>query len=148
MEFSIGERVRIKPYDEIPEEAKNKRLGILASREGKIVDKMWSEAKGCIIYRVHLDDFDRPSKYDFVGECLSIAVDNEVEYSYEFEYLENLVVARLYEINVYGQKKEVAKGHGHIFHNGVYGIAQASSYALKRICEDLGGGSIKSYKNN
>ena len=66
MEFNIGERVRIKAYDEIPEEAKNRRFGVFSGYEGEIVDKMYSEAKGCNVYRIHLDGFDRASKCDFM----------------------------------------------------------------------------------
>ena len=145
MEFNIGERVRIKPYSELPEEAKNKGIAKVAGEYGEIVDKLYSEAKGVTIYKIHLDGHDIPSRGNFTAECLDLVADEESEYTYEFEYLENLVVARLYEITD-GKKVEIAKGHGHIFHDGVYGIAQASSYALKRICDDLNGGSLKSYK--
>jgi hypothetical protein len=146
MEFNIGERVRIKAYDEMPEEGKNKRMGMLSGYEGKIVDKMYSEAKGCTVYKIHLDDFDRPSKCDFIEGCMEL-IGGKSEYTYEFDYLEKLVVARLYEIKD-GEKVEIAKGHGHIFHDDAYGIAQAASYALKRICDNLNGGTLRAYKNN
>lgn len=145
MEFNIGERVKIKSYWDIPEEARNKGIAKVTNTEGEIVDKLYSEAKGCTVYRIHLDGYDRPSKCDFVEGSFDLVGGGE--YFYEFEYLENLVVARLYEIKD-GEKVEIAKGHGHIFHDGAYGIAQAASYALKRICEDLNGGSLKSWKNN
>lgn len=147
MEFNIGDRVRIKAYDEIPEEGRNRRFGLVAGCEGEIVDKMWSEARGCNVYRIHLDGYDRPSKFDFLEGSFDLVVEEEVEYFHEFEYLENLVVARLYEITD-GKRVEIAKGHGHIFHDGAYGVAQAASYALKRICDDLNGGSLRVYKNN
>lgn len=146
MEFNIGERVRIKSYLDIPEEVRNKGMAKVAGEEGEIVDKLYSEAKGCTVYKVHLDGYDRPSHCEFIEGCFDL-VGGGAEYDYEFEYLENLVVARLYEV-VDGEKTEIAKGHGHIFHDGVYGIAQASSYALKKICENLGGGSFKTWKNN
>lgn len=148
MEFKIGERVKVKNYEDIPVGEKNKKWGQLAGIEGEVIDKMWSEAKNCTLYKVHLDGFANPSACEFTANALTLAVSSEVDYEYEFEILENLVIARLYEVNVYGQKVEIGKGHGHIFHNGAYGVAQASSYALKRICEDLGGGSLKSYRNN
>ena len=59
----------------------------------------------------------------------------------------NVVVARLYETKD-GEEKEIAKGHGHIIHEGAIGIAQASSYALKRIYEDLNGGHMRRYIGN
>lgn len=141
MEFNIGERVVVKDYDDIPEQGKTKRYWMFAGKEGEIVDKIYSEAKGITLYRVHFDGYDKPSVCNFLGCCFDLVRD-ESEYTYEFEYLENLVVARLYEIKN-GEKVEIAKGHGHIFHDGVYGVAQAASYALKRICDDLNGGSLK-----
>jgi hypothetical protein len=147
MEFNIGERVRIKPYNEIPEGYKTKRFGALEGYEGEIVDKLYSEAKGCTVYKIHFDGYDRPSTSDFFEESFYSIADEEAKYDYEIEFLENLVVARLYEITDEG-KVEIAKGHGHIFHDGVYGIAQATSYALKKICDNLNGGSLKSYRNN
>lgn len=146
MEFNIGERVRIKAYDEMPEEGKNKRMGQLAGCEGKIVDKMYSESKGCTLFKIHLDGFDRPSKCDFTEAFIEL-IGGKSEYTYEFDYLEKLVVARLYEIKD-GKKVEIAKGHGHIFHDDAYGIAQAASYALKRICDSLNDGTLRVYKNN
>ena len=147
MEFNIGERVRVIPYDEIPEQGRNRRLGMLAGCEGKIVDKMYSEAKEGYVYRIHLDGYDRPSRCDFLGDSLELVVEEEVEYFHEFEYLEKLVVARLYKVED-GEMVEIAKGHGHIFHDGAYGVAQAASYALKRICDDLNGGSLKVWRKN
>ena len=47
-------------------------------------------------------------------------------------------VKEYYEIKD-NQKTEIAKGHGHIFHEGVLGIAQAASYALKKLYQKLGG---------
>lgn len=139
MEFNIGERVRIKSYDKLPEELKNRGVAKVAGEEGVIVDKLHSEQRGCIVYKIHLEGYERPSKAEFVEGSFDLI--KEVEYVYEFENLENLVVARLYEINC-GVKTEVAKGHGHIFHEGVIGIAQASSYALKKIYEKINGGNL------
>ena len=62
-------------------------------------------------------------------------------YTYDFEFLDNLVIARLYEV-VEDKKWEIARGHGHIIHEGLVGIAQASSYALKKILEAVNNGSL------
>ena len=69
---------------------------------------------------------------------MSFFEENPTTYKYEFEHLENVVVARLYEIKG-DVVTEVARGHGHIMHDGVIGVAQAASYALKRIYEAVGG---------
>ena len=77
---------------------------------------------------------------DLYGELEEIAGDEEQEsppaYSIEFEFLDNLVQAFFYEITE-NEKVELARGHGHIIHRGALGIAQAASYALKRIYHDL-----------
>lgn len=142
MEFNIGNRVRIKAYEDLPEEIKNRGLGKSAGKDGEIVDVMYSNLKDCYVYRIRFDNYDYPSKTDFPEGSFDLISELEKsKYTYEFEFLENLVVARLYE-EVGDQRYEVARGHGHIFHDGVLGIAQASSYALKKIYEELNGGRM------
>jgi hypothetical protein len=139
MEFNIGDRVRVRQYDDIPEELRNRGLGKSAGNDGEIVDILRSNAKDTYVYRIHFDECDTPSRTDFVEGTFDLISELEkAQYDYEFEYLENLVVARLYEIKD-DSKKLIARGHGHIFHDGVYGIAQAASYALKKIYRFLEG---------
>ena len=124
MEFKIGDRVRHSD-----------------GTFGTIMDKMYSDKTGNCYFDIDFGD---------AGSCLCVAdsiekVDDS-QYIHEIEYLDKLVVARLYEVKD-GVKVEVARGHGHIFHEGVYGVAQAASYALKRICDNLNGGSLKTKEN-
>lgn len=133
MEFYIGDKVRVKPFDKIPEEIRSRGLGKSAGKEGEIVDIMNSVAKNRTVYKIHFDGDASCSRTEFTAEALDLIPDAEAPtYTYEFEYLENLVVARLYEITG-DSKTEICKGHGHIFHDGILGIAQAASYALKKI---------------
>ena len=142
MEFNIGDRVRVRKYEDISEELRNRGLGKSAGRDGEIVEILWSNAKDTYVYRIHFDECDTPSRTDFVEGTFDLVSElDKSTYSYEFEFLENLVIARLYE-NVGDQKYEVARGHGHIFHDGIKGIAQAASYALKKIYEELNGGIV------
>jgi hypothetical protein len=135
--FSIGQKVRVKPYDEIPENVRSKGLGKHAGKVGKIADIMYSSAKGCYVYRILFDGYPDVSKTDFPEFSFHLLVKQEQPtYTYEFAFLDNLVVARLYEVTS-DSKTEIAKGHGHIFHDGALGIAQAASYALKRIYHNL-----------
>jgi hypothetical protein len=139
MEFKIGDRVKVKKYDSLPEEIKNKGLGKSAGKEGEIVDIMYSNVKDCFIYRIRFDGCAMHSQTDFLDGTFDIVPDKDKPtYEYGFEFLDNLVVARLYEI-IGETKTEICKGHGHIFHDGVLGVAQASAYALKKILESLGG---------
>ena len=139
MEFYIGDKVRGRPFEKIPEEIRSRGLGKSAGREGEIVDIMYSNAKECNVYKIHFDDDASCSRTEFPEGSFDLISDLEAPtYTYEFEYLENLVVARLYEVTE-DSKTEIAKGHGHIFHDGVLGIAQAASYALKKIYYKLDG---------
>lgn len=139
MEFNIGDQVRVRRYDDIPDELRNRGLGKSAGKDGEIVDILWNNAKDAYVYRIHFEGCDMPSRTDFVEGTFDLISELEkAEYTYEFEYAENLVIARLYEIKG-DARKLVARGHGHIFHDGVLGIAQAASYALKRIYKFLEG---------
>lgn len=131
--FNIGDKVRVRPFEKIPEGIRSKGIARLAGKEGEIVDVMYSNAKECYVYKIHLEGYDRASNADFPEGSLDLVSDLEAAtYTYEIEVLENLVVARLYQVED-GKKTEVAKGHGHIFHDGAYGVAQAASYACKRL---------------
>ena len=138
--FQIGDRVRVRPYDELPDEVKSKSTGILCGKDGEIVDIVYSNAKKCLYYTIHLDGYDKPSAKLFTEDSIDL-VPQEVPhtYRYDFDFLENVVVARLIEIDGDGNETEVARGHGHLIHDGTPGIAQAASYALKRIWLELGG---------
>ena len=136
MEFNIGDKVRVRPYEKLPENIKSKGLARLAGNEGEIVDVMYSNAKECYVYKIHFDGFDRASNAVFPEGSFDIVSQPAATYTYEIEALENLVVARLYQVED-GKKTEVAKGHGHIFHDGAYGVGQAASYACKRLWFEL-----------
>jgi hypothetical protein len=142
MEFNIGDRVRVCGYNEIPGSLKNKGIARICGKDGEVVDKMWSVAKDCTVYKVLLDGKTETSSVDFTDEMLIPypPLENKT-YQYEFEYLDNVVVAVLYEDCDLG-KREIARGHGHIIHEGVEGIAQAASYALKRIYYSISNNNI------
>lgn len=142
MEFNIGDRVRVRRYNDIPDSIKNKGIGKSAGKDGEIVDVMYSNAKDGFVYRILFDENTRPSHTDFPEGSFDLISDLEqTAYTYEFEFLDNVVVARLYEIKG-DEKTEIGLSHGHIFHRGAFGVAQAASYALKRIASDLNGGYI------
>lgn len=129
-EFHIGDRVRIRDYSDIPEEHKTAGVAKMCGEVGTIEDIFYSNAQECDLYVIQFDNYNKSTKL-WKKELLE-EVDDSVSYEYEFEYLEKVVVARLYEVTE-DSKTEIAKGHGHIIHEGVIGIAQASAYALKRI---------------
>ena len=109
----------------------------MCGKDGEIVDKLWSGAKGCTIYKIHFDGADRPSSVDFISQSIDLISElDKKAYAYEFDYLDNVVVAKFYEIGE-DHKTEIARGHGHIIHEGAVGIAQAASYALKKIMQKI-----------
>lgn len=59
------------------------------------------------------------------------------KYTHEITYLDDVVLAVFYEVDENGNKTEIARGHGHIIHEGALGIAQAAGYALKRIRDEV-----------
>ena len=137
MEFNISDRVRVKKYDDLPEEMKNKGIARLCQKDGEIVDKLWSGAKGCTIYKILFDGSDKPSKVDFSSKSIDLVSEIEKKaHSFEIEILNNVVVAKFDETGE-EYKTEIARGHGHIIHEGTVGIAQAASYALKKIYQKI-----------
>lgn len=142
-EFNIGDRVRVREFKDLPKEMQTKGISRISGQDGAIIDKMWSGAKGCTVYRLHLDGYSVHSRVDFLDGSFDLISELEkATYEYEFEFAENLVIARLYEVKT-DSRKMIARGHGHIFHDGALGIAQASSYALKRIYKFLEDGDAE-----
>lgn len=141
MEFNIYDRVKVKEFVKIPEEVRNNRLGVLSGNEGEVVDKLWSDSLSKYVYVIHFDGKAKPSHKLFTEEMLEAIIAEPAEYTYEFKVLGNVVLAIFYE-EVGSIKSEVARGHGHILHEGALGIAQASSYAMKKIYEKMNGGNL------
>ena len=140
MEFNIGDRVRIKKYQDLHEQI-GRGCAKLCGKEGVVIDTLWSGSKGTI-YKIHVDGYDRPSSIDFPATAIDLVKDlDKKSYAYEFEILDNVVVAKFYEVGE-DHKTEIARGHGHIIHEGEPGIAQAASYALKRIYHKITEGTV------
>lgn len=129
-EFSIGTRVRVKDYQDIPQELQSKGFARMCGEIGTVEDVYYSEAKKCNLYVIQFDNYVNSTKM-WKAELLE-EVNEDVSYDYEFDYCDNVVIAILYEYRE-DSKTEIARGHGHIIHEGALGIAQAASYALKRI---------------
>lgn len=146
MDLMIGSNVRIKSYYDLPTEYQTKGMARIAGKRAEIVDKVYSEAKGDYFYRLKVDGYKSVSAVEFTEDTVEyISWGEEPTYRYEFEFLDTVVVATLYETDYKGVEKQIAKGHGHIIHEGQIGIAQAASYAVKRIYEALNGGAMRRY---
>ena len=109
MEFNIGDRVQVREYAEMPDYCRNKGVAKLHGLVGPIVDKLTSEASNGFLYRVQFDNSPRPSTAMFTDEQLHILLPiNLDEYSFKFEILDNVVVARFFD-----GETELGRGHGY-----------------------------------
>ena len=118
----------------------NKVGYVHSSAVGVIEDILYSNANDEFIYSVHWDCVGMPSISQHKNEELYLIEDRE--YRYDISLHENVVVAVLYERINSADEIEVARGHGHIIHEGVLGFTQAASYALKRIMLSVNGGEL------
>lgn len=103
---------------------------------GEVTDVLYSASRDGYTYEVR--DECNASEL-FAEEELSL-VPEKKEYSMEvkIDIAQNVVIATLYEMTN-NSKGVVAKGHGHLIHDGEIGIAQAASYACMRLYKSLGG---------
>jgi hypothetical protein len=116
--FQIGDRVKIP--------SKGERIGTVCD--------IWSSlAKATIMYAVENEDD---------GYCGMYAEDQlepapiPIEYTFSVAVEDNTAVVAM--MATQGEKTWVyARGHAHILHDGAVGMAQAVSYASKRMFESL-----------
>ena len=116
--FKIGDRVAVSSY----------------SLEGEVTDAMHSMSTGWS-YSVRCkqgDFFFRENDLELVRKK------NDYRMTIEIDIAQNVVIASLFEKD--GDiLRPLGKGHGHLIHDGELGVAQAASYACKRLYEGLGG---------
>ena len=148
MEYNIGDTVIIKQPEEIVDRSRGncyawtKRKGNTAGEIGTIADKMYSEAESIFLYRICIEGETRIRSAFYTEEDFEhYIVETKQDYSIDCEILENLAVVRIYKDDD-GEKKEIGRGHGHIFHEGDIGVVQAISYACKKAYEKLNNGSL------
>ena len=145
MAFNIGDRVRVKHYEEIADHLKqrstdgdpsvwNAGKAKCCGLTGEIVDTMYSNAYDKYIYRIHFDGQEARSRADFTEEALVLLQEDTATYRFETDIADdNVVIVIMYEDFEDGTSREVARGHGHVIHEGALGIAQATSYAMYRL---------------
>lgn len=138
-EYNIGQKVIIKEWERLPAHLQNRAsVGGICGFEAEIVDKLYSEADHTYTYKLRLTGAKTIPVRLFPAEVLDPVEEKPPrEYVHEITYLDDVVVAIFYEVDEHGVKTEIARGHGHIIHEGAFGIAQAASYALKKICYSL-----------
>ena len=128
--MNIGQIVKIKKFNKLPENMQTAKFKGLAGFEAEIIDRLYSETDQAYNYRLRLTGAKTIPVQIFPEEALELVVEEPAEYRHEIEYLDKVVLVIFYEIKN-GKKTEIARGHGHIIHEGAQGIAQAASYAMK-----------------
>ena len=103
---------------------------------GKVTDVMYSYHKKSYTYEVTNEEC---AVQLFSEEELEL-VPEKKDYSMtiQIDIASNVVIATLFE-ETGDIKSPLAKGHAHMIHEGELGIAQAASYACKRLYQSLGG---------
>ena len=101
---------------------------------GNVTDLMYSARKDEYTYEVCCDNLTDLFKEDE----LDIAEKKGYSMDIKIDIASNVVIATLYEESE-DTMTPLAKGHGHMIHQGKLGVAQAASYACKKLYESLGG---------
>lgn len=96
-----------------------------------ITDKMYSEKKDVYYYGIMYDGMGEDEDIVYHETDLFPYEEERIDYSVDIAVDEGVVVCNIYEVNG-DTKKLAARGHAHILHNGVVGIAQAVSYSARR----------------
>lgn len=79
MEFNINDRVKIKDFDSLPEDRKNRNWGKVCGKVGVVVDKLFSEAAQMSVYKILLDGATAPSSINFTGDMLEAVAGGGVQ---------------------------------------------------------------------
>lgn len=138
MEFKLNDRVAVKEYKSLPKHLRNKGIAKLSGKQGTIVNKLFDPNVADFVYVIQFDEKNAPSSVLWTQDQLYILIAIPTEYKVEIEVAENVVIATLWEIKD-DSKQIISKNHGHIIHEGALGVAQATSFACKRMFERVGG---------
>ena len=126
MEFKIGERVFCKSLN----------------NRGVIIDKLSSATRqDYMVYILQVDGIQQPVQT--VGDDLEGIAYTEKTFSFDINLLDGVVVAIMYEEYEDGRKVELCRGHGHQIHRNAVGLAQAASYAMKRLYTSMNGDRLR-----
>ena len=113
-----------------------------AGVKAEIIDKMYSEKKSAFYYGIKYDDMCSDDEDIVYHESDLYPYEEErKDYSVDIAIDEGVVVCNIYEV-IGSSKQHAARGHAHILHNGVVGIAQAVSYAARRAFMSINNNSI------
>lgn len=125
MEFKIGDKIKVIPYEELPEKGKSKGVARACGREGVIIDKLYSSKENRYIYKVQLETFNAPSSIDFTDDMLRFAGGGTTL------TLKATIESDGVAIELYKGDTRLKRSFGRLLYDGEYGVAQAASWAAK-----------------
>lgn len=125
MEFKIGDKIKVIPYEELSEKRKSKGVARACGREGVIIDKLYSSKENRYIYKVQLETFNAPSSIDFTDDMLRFAGGGTTL------TLKTTIEPDGVAIELYKGDTRLKRSFGRLLYDGEYGIAQAASWAAK-----------------
>lgn len=73
----------------------------------------------------------------FTDDNLVAVKDESVSYDFHIETADTVVIVSMFECCEGKPDKFICRGHGHIIHDGALGIAQAASWALRKIYQKI-----------
>lgn len=126
MEFKIGDRVEVKKEDRI---FRNDIAGV-------VTDVMFSNRYNTNLYKVSPSEDEPPIGVFASNELELITVQKQYRFCTVIE--DGVVIVTMEESMGHDDLwNVVARGHGHLIHDGDAGIAQAFSYAARRLWGQL-----------
>lgn len=135
--IEIGGRVRLKKYRDLPDEYQHSGPAKNAGKKGEIVDIMWSNAKQREIYKIWVDGAVKASSIEYTIDCFDI-IPTGATYGFEIDVLEDRVNVVFCEYKD-ESRTELSRSYGHLLEDGTAGIAQAASFAMFRLYNDIAG---------
>lgn len=102
----------------------------LRSEHGTVHDVFRGFGTSTEVYEVTLENGE--TVYAKTGQVFPAVPQEKFTFEIDIPEENNIVIVKMM-----ADGKEIARGHGHVIHQGALGIAQAMSYACKRIWNDL-----------
>lgn len=113
------------------------RVKSVSNGTGEVKEALYSSLNDCWYYEVMECNTTLVCTLS-EGDLEMAPEKKEYKMTVDIDIADNVVIASLFEKD--GESlRPLAKGHGHLIHEGELGIAQAASYACKRLYESLGG---------
>ena len=130
--LNTKEKIKLASYEKMPKEYKQTGIGRFCGKTGYISKKYYCVSEKMYYYTVILDGHKTPLPFMLTEDAFENS--NTIPYVFEVILEDNLSIVRMKDTS----NNIIAENHGHIFGgNSPVRVAQATSYALKRLFESL-----------